>query len=409
MNIEASNESGSGDLDDDYYYNLPDCGKYVCSFFTLTTLIPLTVIFLIVMVIGIIGNTITILIVRRYKEMKTTTNFYLSSMAVSDMIILLCLPFDLYRLWKSRPWILGGFLCKFLHYASEGCTYSTILHITALSIERYLAICFPLKAKVFVTKRRVKVVIGALWVFAMLSAGPFYFLMDEIRANLTNSSEDSIECRYTPHAMKSGLLDIMMWVTTVFFFFPMFCLTILYGFIGKKLWKSKDELRGPNAAHREKCHRQTVRILVVVVLAFIICWLPFHMGRIIFVSTEDIRTMVFSQYFNLVAMQLFYLSASINPILYNVISKKYRAAAYKLLMSRSSEKRAYNVISEYTVGSTEISTCIQSEYATHSRRSRHQPFTSPENGPRNLLYFLKPFPKRNCDSASLSSPQNQPI
>uniref|UniRef100_A0A7N4NNZ6 G-protein coupled receptors family 1 profile domain-containing protein n=1 Tax=Sarcophilus harrisii TaxID=9305 RepID=A0A7N4NNZ6_SARHA len=57
---------------------------------------------------------------------------------------------------------------------------------------------------------------------------------------------------------------------------------------------------------------------------------------IIYINTEDSRTMYFSQYFNIVALQLFYLSASINPVLYNLISKKYRAAAYKLLFARQS-------------------------------------------------------------------------
>ena len=51
--------------------------------------------------------------------------------------------------------------------------------------------------------------------------------------------------------------------------------------------------------------------------------------------------MYFSQYFNIVALQLFYLSASINPILYNLISKKYRAAAWKLLLARRSRQRGF--------------------------------------------------------------------
>ncbi|KAG9491832.1 hypothetical protein GDO78_000369, partial [Eleutherodactylus coqui] len=301
------------------------------------------------MVAGLVGNTITILIIKRYKEMNTTTNFYLSSMAVSDMIILLCLPFDLYRLWRSRPWIFGGFICKFSCLISEGCTYSTILHITALSIERYLAICFPLKAKVFITKRRVKIVIVFLWVIALLSASPFYDVVENVQTyHYAAFSNITWECRYSKYAMDSGLLKIMMWVTTVYFFFPMLCLTVLYGFIGKTLWKSKNTLQGPNAVNRTKCHRQTVKILAVVVLAFIICWLPFHMGRIIYVDTSDFEAVTFSQYFNLVAMLLFYLSSSINPILYNFISKKYRTAAYKLLRLRTSDEGAYNVIKDET-------------------------------------------------------------
>ncbi|KAM9319874.1 motilin receptor [Gastrophryne carolinensis] len=343
---------------------LPPCTETICSYFTIQILIPTTVACLVIMVVGLAGNTITILIINQYKEMKTTTNFYLSSMAVSDIIILLFLPFDLYHLWRSRPWIFGWFLCKCMGLISEGCTYSTILHITALSIERYFAICFPLKAKVFITKRRVKIVIMFLWLIAFVSAAPLYNLFD-LRPvyDYSGSFNVSWECGYTNGTKPA--LKIMMCVTTVYFFYPMLCLTVLYGFIGKKLWKNKNSIRGPNAAKREKTHRQTVKILVVVVLAFVICWLPFHIGRLIFVFTEDFKMMEVSQYVNIVAMPLFYLSASINPILYNLISKKYRTAAYRLLRLSRPNQKVYNVIKDETGAHTEISTLTQNEYTTH--------------------------------------------
>lgn len=99
----------------------------------------------------------------------------------------------------------------------------------------------------------------------------------------------------------------------------------------------------------------------MVVLAFVICWLPFHIGRIIFINTRDMRTMLFSQYFNIFALQLFYLSASINPVLYNLVSKKYRAAACKLLLPRRAAQRAFTVTKD-AGGYTETST--RNEYTT---------------------------------------------
>ncbi|XP_060689238.1 growth hormone secretagogue receptor type 1-like [Hemiscyllium ocellatum] len=311
-------------------YTLPPhfrCDSQSCPLFPVSILVPVTTVCIVLFILGVTGNTLTILVVRRYKDMKTTTNLYLSSMAMSDLLIFLCLPFDLYRLWKYKPWLLGDFLCRFYHYINEGCTFATILHITALSIERYLAICFPLKAKVFITKRRVRSVIALLWSLALLSAVPFFLLV----------GVEYEMCGHTEYAVSSGLLNIMIWVSTIYFFFPMFCLTFLYGFIGRKLWKSKDEIGGPTAANRELHHRQTVKILAVVVLAFAICWLPFHIGRNLFSSSSvsgGVDMYVLSQYFNIVSLLLFYLSACINPILYNAMSKKYRMAARKLLFSR---------------------------------------------------------------------------
>ncbi|XP_051464552.1 motilin receptor [Apus apus] len=337
------------------------CEPRVCAALPLRALAPVTAACLGLFVVGVVGNVLTVLVIRSCREMRTTTNLYLGSMAVSDLLILLGLPFDLYRLWRSRPWIFGQLLCRLSHYLSEGCTYCTVLHITALTVERYLAICFPLKAKVVVTKRRVKAVIGILWAFAFLSAGPFFFLVDVEQPD--NHTDFSRECKPTPQAMESGLLATMFWVTTSYFILPVLCLNVLYGFIGRELWRSDARLQGPSAALREKEHRQTVRILAVVVLAFVICWLPFHIGRIIFINTQDTKMMLFSQYFNIFALLLFYLSASINPILYNLISKKYRAAAYKLLVPHRAAERACTVMKD-AGGLTETSASTRHEYAT---------------------------------------------
>ncbi|XP_067848379.1 motilin receptor-like [Heptranchias perlo] len=330
------------------------CDNESCPLFPVPILIPVTIVCIALFIIGVTGNTLTILIIRRCKDMKTTTNLYLSNMAVSDLLIFFCLPFDLYRLWKFKPWLFGNFLCKFYQYINEGCSYATILHITALSIERYLAICFPLKTKVLITKRRVKCVIALLWALALLSAGPFFFLV-RVEYDM---------CTHSEYAVSSGILDIMIWVSTIYFFFPMFCLTFLYGFIGRKLWKSKDKIKGPNAANREKYHKQTVKILVVVVLAFVVCWLPFHVGRKVFSNNSKsggVDMFHFSQYFNLVCMLLFYLSASINPILYNLMSKKYRTAAHKLLFTRQARPWSFSSTRDTrddTLGCTETSTSV---------------------------------------------------
>ncbi|XP_006879658.1 PREDICTED: motilin receptor [Elephantulus edwardii] len=347
------------------------CDERRCSFFPLGALVPVTAACLSLFVVGVSGNLVTVLLIWRYRDMRTTTNLYLGSMAVSDLLILLGLPFDLYRLWRSRPWVFGPLLCRLSLYVGEGCTYATLLHMTALSIERYLAICRPLRARVLITRRRVRTLIGALWAVALLSAGPFLFLMGVEQdssihllshpnesAQITPSSSTSQapplsrpsgleaaaaaalfsrECR--PRAGRLGALRVMLWVTTAYFFLPFLCLSVLYGLIGRELWRNRGPLPSPAASGREKGHRQTIRILLVVVLAFVVCWLPFHVGRIVYVNSEDTRMVYFSQYFNIVALQLFYLSASINPILYNLISKKYRAAAYRLLLSRQSRQK----------------------------------------------------------------------
>ncbi|XP_051941548.1 growth hormone secretagogue receptor type 1-like [Hippocampus zosterae] len=324
------------------------------NYYSLPLLTFITAACTLLSVVGVAGNVLTILVVGKYRDMRTTTNLYLCSMAVSDLLIFLCMPPDLYRMWRYRPWRLGDALCKLFQFVSESSTYSTILSITALSVERYVAICFPLRAKALVTKRRVRALILLLWCVALLSAGPVFVLVGVERdrpgldANGTLRMDeeeveeeggggeygDTRECKMTRYAVESGLMGAMVWLSSVFFFMPVFCLTVLYSLIGRRLRRRHRETNISScAAHRDRCNRQTVKMLVVVVLAFVLCWLPFHVCRYLQFRSLDAPSPLLSalsEHCSLLSVVLFYLSAAINPILYNTMSWKYRGAAARL-------------------------------------------------------------------------------
>ncbi|XP_077164436.1 growth hormone secretagogue receptor type 1-like [Paroedura picta] len=323
MASSSSNVLAGNDTD---YYEEPSF-----SLFDIPILVPVTIICILLFFLGIAGNVTIILIFIKYKEMRTTVNMYLSSMALSDSLIFVGLPSDLYRIWKYRPYIFGNFLCKFNIYLSETCMYCTILHITTLSIERYFAICFPLKAKAAITKRRVKGLILLIWFCSSVTAIPIWFLFGLEHRN-GSLPEVTNECKCIERLARSGLLETMTWLSTLYFFLPVFCLGLLYGLICRKLWRTAHSLEGHQAATREKHHQQTIKMLTVVVVVFILCWLPLHVGRILFAHGRLVRYEL-TQYFNLVSMLLFYLGASVNPILYNVMSERYRKAVCRFLKS----------------------------------------------------------------------------
>lgn len=262
---EDRNASGAAELDPPplNYYSIP-------------LLAVITVACTVLFMVGVMGNVMTILVVSRYRDMRTTTNLYLCSMAVSDLFIFACMPLDLYRMWRYRPWRFGDALCKLFQFVSESCTYSTILCITALSVERYLAICFPLRAKALVTKRRVRALILLVWTVSLLSAGPVFVMVGVERdsfifPNLTSEANqsgwppgaaDTRECRITQYAVESGLMEAMVWMSSVFFFMPVFCLTVLYGLIGRRLWlRHRETTMNSRVAYRDKSNRQTIKML----------------------------------------------------------------------------------------------------------------------------------------------------
>uniref|UniRef100_A0A3Q4GVQ4 Growth hormone secretagogue receptor type 1 n=1 Tax=Neolamprologus brichardi TaxID=32507 RepID=A0A3Q4GVQ4_NEOBR len=279
-----------------------------------------TVIYTPLMLFGLLGNILTILVVWLRPHMRTSTYLYLSSMAVSDLLILLLLPLDLYKLWRPRPWPLGDLACKLTMFLSECCTFCTILHITFLSLERYLAVCWPITAKTVVTRRRTRAIIGCLWLSAAVSAAPVLIMVGV-------EDTDKRECRCTHFAISSGLLSAMMILSNLYFLVPLCILGVVYSLIGRTLW-----LR-PKSSRRDQSHRNTVKMLGVIVLAFVLCWLPFHVGRTIF--SLSLAPPIPTTYFNLVSSVLFYLSAAVNPLLYNLMSARYRHAVRSLTHTQS--------------------------------------------------------------------------
>uniref|UniRef100_G3NR78 G-protein coupled receptors family 1 profile domain-containing protein n=1 Tax=Gasterosteus aculeatus TaxID=69293 RepID=G3NR78_GASAC len=307
--------------------------------FGLIELVCVTVIYVPLMLFGLLGNILTILVVWLRPHMRSSTYLYLSSMAVSDLLILLLLPLDLYKLWRPRPWPLGDLACKLTMFLSECCTFCTILHITFLSLERYLAVCWPITAKTVLTRRRTRALIGCLWLGAAVSAAPVLVMVGvedvggeelelggwredggwasseveqggyttgggeggsghngrleekewgektkewakgvgESKCGADGGGEvDNRECRCTQFAVSSGLLSAMMVLSNLYFLVPLCTLGLVYSLIGRTLC-----LR-PQSSRRDQSHRHTVKMLGVIVLAFVLCWLPFHVGRTIF-------------------------------------------------------------------------------------------------------------------------------
>uniref|UniRef100_A0A1A8J1T0 G-protein coupled receptors family 1 profile domain-containing protein n=1 Tax=Nothobranchius kuhntae TaxID=321403 RepID=A0A1A8J1T0_NOTKU len=174
-------------------------------------------------------------------------------------------------------------------FLSECCTFCTILHITFLSLERYLAVCWPITAKTMVTRHRTRVVIGCLWLGAAVSAAPVLVMVgvedvgvedpglsqwregggwtgefvigggetEGAHMALLDAGLDGIQ-----YAISSGLLAAMMILSNLYFLVPLCILGLVYSLIGRTLW-----LR-PKSSRRDQSHRNTVKMHASLLVSF---------------------------------------------------------------------------------------------------------------------------------------------
>lgn len=111
---------------------------------SLYIVIPITIIYGIIFFTGVVGNISTCIVISRNKSMHTATNYYLFSLAVSDLLLLISgLPQEIYSIWSRYPYVFGEVFCVLRGLAAETSANATVLTITAFTVERYVAICHP--------------------------------------------------------------------------------------------------------------------------------------------------------------------------------------------------------------------------------------------------------------------------
>ncbi|KAH9399106.1 7 transmembrane receptor (rhodopsin) [Tyrophagus putrescentiae] len=113
----------------------------------LYTAIPMTLLYVLILVTGVIGNLVTCVVIARNRYMHTATNYYLFSLAISDLLLLILgLPQEIQQIWRRYPYAFSEAFCILRGFSSEASTNSSVLTITAFTVERYVAICHPLRA-----------------------------------------------------------------------------------------------------------------------------------------------------------------------------------------------------------------------------------------------------------------------
>lgn len=232
--------------------------------------LPICVCYLVIFCIGSLGNALTCTVIMRHRSMRTPTNFYLLSLAISDLLVLLLgLPLELYELWSNYPFLLGTGGCYFKTCLFEMVCFASVLNVTAVSAERYLAVVHPLRVKHVMTHGHVRRVILILWIVSFLCALPNTSLhgMTTLPPKFGQSFPESVICGLVKPPRIYGLL---VQLTALFFFLiPMTSIGALYLLIALQLQRERRLLKNDAKAWQSEAqtmlqktrHRQVTKML----------------------------------------------------------------------------------------------------------------------------------------------------
>jgi somatostatin receptor 2 len=100
------------------------------------------VLYAIVCMVGLVGNSLVIYVVLRFSKMQTVTNMYILNLALADEMFLIGLPFLIVTL-IFKQWIFGNLMCKIYMTTTSINQFTSSLLLTVMSADRFVAVVHP--------------------------------------------------------------------------------------------------------------------------------------------------------------------------------------------------------------------------------------------------------------------------
>ncbi|XP_046543503.1 QRFP-like peptide receptor [Haliotis rubra] len=345
---------------DDYHYD------YLSSVETvpLAELIPVATLYSLMLMCGMLGNVLVIFSILRYRCMRNITNTFLLSLASADLLlVVICIPVKLAAFF-SFTWTFGEFLCKSVHYLQNVSAICSVFTLTAMSLERYYAIMFPMRAKYTCTVGKACRVIAVLWLLSGLLAVPIVFQRIHKEVGVYRKGYWCV--KDWDQTLYSSLYELFM--LGIMLVFPVAIMTFAYVSICLELWimttrrsamrsglvLATGTFRSPPSTESSPYHvtsektpvmkkqkfstdddatrKQVIKMLVAVILIFVVCWAPILISNVL----TAFRVIHHLNYGYLKPMrQTFYLLAYansvMNPFIYGFMSKHFRDTFYQSL------------------------------------------------------------------------------
>ena len=322
-----------------------------------------------------VGNTMVVIVVCKERRMRTTVNFFIVNMALSDfMCSILVIPRILTQLYTYQDaWLITGTaglaFCKAVHFFQDVTVAVSLLSLLMIAIERYYAVSCPVVADP-IPRKRCALMIAFTWLVAFLMYGTHFFtfkLSIEEEGPICLQSweqmvDDPVKAREIEFVLHTVLLVIV----------PFIVVTAFYSTTLIRIRRSSvpGEASSRARIRQQKRNRNVLYMLLAVVIAFGVCWFPFivcnYVVMFVWVSNnrrQDIPCglVIFGEW----AMYLAYLNSSVNPVIYFVFCENYRKGLIKLIRPCLSSFRSkqHSARSKDTVE-------IEMQFQDQNRRSR---------------------------------------
>ncbi|GAA6231453.1 C-C chemokine receptor type 3-like [Lates japonicus] len=274
-----------------------------------------------------LGNGLVLFIIYKYEKLNTVTNIFLLNLVLSNILFATSLPF--WATYHLSEWIFGKALCKMVSSAYFIGFYSSILFLTLMTFDRYLAVVHAVAAAK--SRKKVYAIISSVvvWCISVVAS-----VKELVLQNVWESPYSGLMCEesgFPESTMERWRLVSYYQQFLLFFLLPLFMVMYCYISITVRILSTR---------MREKC--RAIKLIFVIIFTFFACWTPYNivilLQAIQISSTSEDRDECSDSesldYALYVTRNIAYLYCCISPVFYTFVGKKFQSHFRRLIAKK---------------------------------------------------------------------------
>ncbi|XP_051877685.1 type-2 angiotensin II receptor-like [Pristis pectinata] len=285
--------------------------QFIVSFKYISNFIP--VIYSIIFILGFIENSMVIAVLCHRIHLKTVANVYIINLSIVDLLLLSTLPLWAVYYATGHNWLFGTVMCKICSSLIFLNLYASGFFVMCMSIDCFLVILHPIDSQTKRSLCQAHCVTILVWTVSLVATFPTVYFQGPLHVKSLESTMCTMV--YPPSNTNHWSAAMSLMENTLGFFIP-------FTVIGTSFGSFACHLMRMEVPERNKCKRNKVLWMVIaVVLAFFICWLPFHVLTFINALLKlnfitDCRTTTIIGTAMPISICLGFANGCINPFIY---------------------------------------------------------------------------------------------
>lgn len=294
----------------------------------------LLVIYLISFICSIVANTVSAVIIIRFRNMRRISNCLIMTLTMADFLVtLICMPIALGS-YIYKLWVFGEFICKISNYVQGVSVSASVFSMTVMSMDRFFVICQPMRSRRVFCRRHFRWAITGLWVMSLIIFTPVLYVRETQELRFYNRHGMEIMLRYCVERWPNELYRQLYGaaIFCVVFLVPGAIIVYDYSRIGYSLYERNERLNPPNTFRVQgndskklvlKRRIVATRFLILTIV-FAVCWMPYNIASLILDFKVDTDTKNRLLYCLPFLLFLGHFNSAANPILYLWLNRRFK-------------------------------------------------------------------------------------